>query len=162
MQHHAFCIKYNCKPPSLITECHVSLSSSIRLTLNQPPNPIGHRALWDTGATGSVISQKLAAALKLLPMGKTEVRGVNGVSTVNVYSVDIYLPNKVIMPNIIVTEADFGGNSEFDTLIGMDLIQLGDFSIANYNGNTWFSYSYPPMENPTDLVEKANRRNKRT
>ena len=51
-----------------------------------------------------------------------------------------------------------GGNA--DILIGMDIIRFGDFSISNGGGKTLFSFAFPPFENKTDLVEKANRVNK--
>jgi hypothetical protein len=46
-------------------------------------------------------------------------------------------------------------------LIGMDVINTGDFSISNYGGKTVFSFALPPFENRTDLLEKANAVNKR-
>ena len=36
------------------------------------------KALWDTGATGSVVSPQLATFLELVPIDKVLVRGVHG------------------------------------------------------------------------------------
>ena len=33
----------------------------------------------------------------------------------------------------------------FDILIGMDIINRGDFAVTNRNGKTMFSYRYPSM-----------------
>lgn len=43
----------------------------------------------------------------------------------------------------------------------MDIIQRGDFSIANGSGETLFSFSMPPHERKIDLVERAYKLNDR-
>lgn len=43
---------------------------------------------------------------------------------------------------------------------GMDIIKFGDLAISNKNNKTIFSFAIPPFENPTDLLEKANKVNK--
>jgi len=44
------------------------------------------------------------------------------------------------MTNIAQTEL-----TGFDILIGMDIINKGDFAISNRNGKTMFSFRYPSM-----------------
>jgi hypothetical protein len=51
---------------------------------------------------------------------------------------------------------------DIDMLIGMDIIQLGDFSISNGAGKTLFTFAMPPFENKTDLYEKALAENDKT
>lgn len=34
--------------------------------------------------------------------------------------------------------------SNYDMLIGMDIISLGDFAIHNYGGKTVMTFTYPP------------------
>jgi predicted aspartyl protease len=48
-------------------------------------------AIWDTGATNSVITKSLAEKLGLKSVSKTIVRGVHGAREVNVYYVNITL-----------------------------------------------------------------------
>lgn len=98
------------------------------------------RAIWDTGATASVITSKVAKALSLVPVGMTEVHTAGGVRMCNVYIVDLMLPNEVFIPNVQVTEADMTAN---DVLIGMDIITLGDFALTNFGGKTRFTFSIP-------------------
>ena len=50
---------------------------------------------------------------------------------------------------------------DVDLLIGMDIIQLGDFFICNGGGKTLFSFAMPPFEDKTDFYEKALEVNKR-
>jgi hypothetical protein len=47
--------------------------------------------------------------------------------------VNYYLPNKVMIPMLRVTEAPL---HDIDILIGMDIISQGDFIVTNYQGKT--------------------------
>lgn len=54
-------------------------------------------------------------------MDKTTVYGVNSQEEVNVYLVDIGLPNKVLIPGVVVMECNLNSPG-IDILIGMDII----------------------------------------
>ncbi len=97
-------------------------------------------AVWDTGATCSVITQKIVAACNLKPIGMTQVLGVNGSHNSPVYVVNIELPNNSGFPYVKVTLGDFPGG---DLLIGMDIISVGDFAVTNQNQRTTFSFRSP-------------------
>ncbi|WP_428045652.1 SEC-C metal-binding domain-containing protein [Candidatus Avelusimicrobium fimicolum] len=97
-------------------------------------------AIWDTGATSSLITPKIANALQLLPFQKAKVSTPSGSHDADVYLVTLYLPNKVIVPNIKVLS---GVPANCDMLIGMDVIGLGDFAVSNYGGKTTFSFRVP-------------------
>ena len=47
--------------------------------------------LWDTGATGTVISARCAVKLGLKPIGKTKVFHADGESIVNIYAINLFL-----------------------------------------------------------------------
>jgi hypothetical protein len=86
------------------------------------------RAIWDTGATGSMIAAGVAEKLKLRSCGETRIFGVHGSQKAKVYKVDVVFPQaSVILPGIRVSEADAGGG--FDILVGMDIIGRGMFGI---------------------------------
>ena len=72
--------------------------------------------------------------------------------------IDILLPNNVLGSNVVVVE---GLPAGCDILIGMNIIQAGDFHISNHDGKTEFSFCMPPHENRIDLVEKSDRVNER-
>ena len=57
---------------------------------NLPPNR--YPALVDTGATRSCIDSALAAALHLPIMDRDEIGGVGGLTEVNLYLAQIYIP----------------------------------------------------------------------
>jgi hypothetical protein len=113
-------------------------------------------AIWDTGATGSAITERAAKALGLQPTGLQTVHTAAGKKDKNTYLVNIMLPNNVGVQNVTVTEADLG--ESIDVLIGMDIITLGDFSITNVGGNTTMSFRVPSIQE-IDYVPVANRMN---
>lgn len=120
--------------------CEVSVFPATVTNPEQDKKHTEVRAIWDTGATASVITSKVAKALDLEPIGMTEVHTAGGVRICNVYIVDLLLPNEVFIPNVQVTEADMTTN---DVLIGMDIITLGDFALTNFGGKTRFTFSIP-------------------
>lgn len=61
----------------------------------------------------------------------------------NVYSINIYFENHLEFKSIEVLSGDIG---DYDLIIGMDIIILGDFIISNKDGKTWFSFRYPSNE----------------
>ena len=108
---------------------------------------ISTKGIWDTGATGSVITKSTATALGLLPVRRATVRGVHGYKKVNAYYVNITLHNKNITLNTQVTECDeLSADNSIGVLIGMNIITLGDFSVTNFEGFTTMSFRVPSMQ----------------
>lgn len=158
----AFKIDYKTVVNALFTQ--VSVGSGLVFNQNDVNNVQFQNitALWDTGATNSVISQSIATKLKLVPIDRQEIAGVNGTSIVDVHIVSFLLPmpdgNPIIFPNLRVNVGILHG---FDMLIGMDVIQNGDFSISNAQNHTHFSFCVPPHDRPICLYEKSLKINKR-
>ena len=111
--------------------------------VNTSYTPKMWRGIWDTGASGSCINQRIVDDLKLIPVGRKQISTAGGLKETNTYLVDIGLPNNVIVRNILVSCADLGEN--LDVLIGMDIISLGDFAITNFSGRTTFSFRLPSV-----------------
>jgi predicted aspartyl protease len=108
---------------------------------------VSTKGIWDTGATGSVITKSTASALGLLPVKRTRVRGVHGNKEVNVYYVNITLNNKNITLNTQVTECDeLSADNSVGMLIGMNIITMGDFAVTNYQGQTTMSFRVPSLQ----------------
>ncbi|MDO4981042.1 MAG: SEC-C metal-binding domain-containing protein [Prevotellaceae bacterium] len=110
--------------------------------------------LWDTGASSSCISKRLAKDLGLVQTGVANTFTAAGPSQTKTYVVNIGLPNHVQIPMVMVSEAELNG---FDVLIGMDVITLGDFSITNVNGKTVFSFRIPSTET-IDYVQQGKQK----
>lgn len=103
-----------------------------------------YSAIWDTGATNTVVSSKVVKELQLVPIGKVNAYTANGPSEVNKYFVTLLLPNNLTINDMEVTEGQLGDN--LDLLLGMDIISLGDFSITNVNDKTVFTFRFPSCE----------------
>lgn len=137
--------------------CPVGVSAAISTVSNAKHRD--YRAIWDTGASGSVITRKCAQDLGLLPTGITKVYNAGGEDICNIYTVDILLPNKIRMVNVNVTEGKLTG---FDILIGMDIIGSGDFAVStNKDGHTFISYRIPTSGKIVDFAEQENKKHQR-
>lgn len=126
----------------IITEVHVSLP-----TFNGDPNLedlYRTTALWDTGATASVVTTDTVKSLGLKPVGRTRVNHAGGTSDTDVYMVDIYLPNEVAVRGVRVTECSQQAGS-FGVIIGMDILTLGDFALTNTKDKTSVSFRVPSV-----------------
>ena len=136
----------------LVTKC--SISQGYDHASGAPiPQLIEFDAIWDTGATASVITQRVVDACGLQPIGMTQVQGVHGASTVETYLVNIHLPNKVGVQHVQVTKGNLGDGAS--VLIGMDIITLGDFCVTNKGGKTIFSFRVPSQSH-VDYVKEHN------
>jgi len=133
----------------------------------QPPKqlPPQFKAIWDTGATNSVITQKVIDQCGLKPTGMTVVHTAQGTTTTETFLVCILLPNKVVLPEVRVSKLPIRGA---DVLIGMDIISQGDFAVTNKDGKTVFSFRMPSMEcidfvkqsqHPTPVISAKVSRN---
>lgn len=101
-----------------------------------------NKALWDTGATGTSISMDVVNKLHMIPIGKQKIHTPSGEKTVNQYMINVTLSNNVKIANLVVFDSEIG-NQGIDMLIGMDIISYGDFSVSNYQGQTYFSFRVP-------------------
>ncbi len=100
-------------------------------------------AIWDTGATGSVITQQVVDELGLKPISMTKVHGVGGESISEVFLVNVIIQSNTGFANVRVTKGQLIGAA---VLIGMDIISRGDFAVTNYDGKTVFTFRCPSQE----------------
>ncbi len=134
---HSFTLKGNGLVPVLSTPLEIS-------DINSDDNKFDTRGIWDTGASGTVITQEVVDALKLKPTG---VATVNTASESNrrTTTFDIYLhfPSGL---SIRIQRATLGIITPgIGCLIGMDVICLGDFSITNYQKKTCMTFRIPSL-----------------
>src|SRR5690606_20350183 len=134
----------------LKTDCGVCRAFD-PLTSGKHPSIQRVVGLWDTGATGTVISEGCAEKLVLNPVGNQRVYHADGNSIINSYVINHLLPNQVAFQFVKVTEGKLNGT---DLLIGVDIISMGDFSIANFAGKTTFSFRVPSTTK-IDFVEES-------
>ena len=102
-----------------------------------------YKAIWDSGATNTVISQEIIRALALEPIGVTLVNTSGGIRQTYTYLIHVTLENRVQFQHIRVTEGSIYGA---DILIWMDIITQGDLAITNKDKMTTFSFQVPSRE----------------
>lgn len=107
--------------------------NTVNLKSNEPFNTMAVKVLFDTGATGSAIISRVAKDLNLIPISQSQLQTASGLSTVNIYEINLLLP-------LPTTEMTFGGkvkvseiadNNNFDVIIGMDIIRMGVLIVSS-------------------------------
>jgi hypothetical protein len=107
------------------------------------------RAMWDTGSTGCCICQKLAEYLELISIASLDLTSIHDSKPSSVYLLDMISPDKITANNVIAAEIIPSG--EFDIIIGMNIISLGDFALTNDHGKTIMSFRLPAANIPIDF-----------
>jgi predicted aspartyl protease len=153
--HKAFTQEYDKLSLRLITPVLMTAFS----TEDTSPKKISINALWDTGASDTVITKRVAKSLNLFSIDTITISGVNSIGEAEIALVDIELPNgfNLLRRRVSICEMP----PPIDMLIGMDIILLGDFSICNANNKTLFSFAMPPFEDKIDYLDKAERINQK-
>ena len=124
----------------IVTECYVYVPTD--LSNGEAVKRVKIlRCLWDTGASGTLISARVAKVLGLSSIGKSGLSGYNsGIDIKDTYLAHIGLPTGDIVTNVMAMECD---SDEYDVVIGMDIIGKGDFAITNVKERTTFSFRIP-------------------
>ena len=175
MRQHAFTTRFNRPMRVLLTKVGVCLPITLEEAKTQQVKLNQYIAIWDTGATHSAITKKVADDLDLKPTGIAEVRYGSGKQSTNTYLVNISLPNGVMVGRVRVTEvqltpdANIPEDQQAQVLIGMDIIGMGDFAVTNANGKTTLSFCVPstkeidfvPEASETNVMEGGNRQQRR-
>ena len=151
-QFRALTITHKSRALRIITEVEISEA----FDLINPPTPLpkilSTKALWDTGATGSVITKETVKSLGLIPTGTAVVHHLRGSTNCNTYLINFGLPNKVRVMGVQAIEGeDVVGH--FGAIIGMDIITEGDFAITNTGRQTCMSFRIPSIQK-IDYVEE--------
>ena len=118
------------------------------------------KALWDTGATASCIKPELFERLKLRLLDSpshTMLAGIGGKIAAKTTLLSLFITSTFEISFCPVYIADFPGSA--DILIGMDIINKGDFVVCNTDKKTSFSFIVPSMPERSDLARKAETLN---
>ena len=135
-QGHNFTFEYN----GIVRALHTPVK--IESTINTQET-IEIDGLWDTGAGCSLIRPEVASRLNLQRVSETFISTPSGKDIPSkVYIINLSLPNDAKILNLLVVE---GIPNSCDMLIGMDVINYGDFAISNFDGKTTFSFRIPSL-----------------
>jgi len=103
------------------------------------------KALWDTGATHTAISNRLANEMQLPSEDFARVSTVSGILRVPIYIIQLGLPNHFAFEEVEVVEFAYVDEDDCDLIIGMDIMTQGDLAITNFEGKTVFSFRIPAL-----------------
>ena len=78
--------------------------------------------MLDTGATHTVISQRLAGILSLRPLGRSAVQTVGGVIAVNISRLRSLKVGAAEVSDLPIVVHDFSRDPRIDGLLGMDFL----------------------------------------
>jgi len=152
--HRPYTAKYQGVTNCIKSDVHVTAGIKIPKNKFIIPNSPKYTAIWDTGATGSAITDNFVLDLGLKPTGVQLVSTANGVMKSNIFLINIYLPNRTVFTTR-ATVCNLGTSA--DLFIGMEVITRGDFTITNRKGNITFSFQVPSIEE-IDLAQGTSRR----
>lgn len=125
----------------LVTPCIVSIASTHE---DESARSSRFSSIWDTGATISMVSRRVVEELGLQTEGKISVGHAGGEARgVPIYHVDLLLYNNAPIVGVRVGLIEV---RDIDVLIGMDIINRGDFAVSNRDGATTFSFRIPSVE----------------
>ena len=128
---------------AVITPCAISASWD---PLEEKPEPVAMRyqCLWDTGATISAVTKRVANDLGLTTEALIPIQHAGGVSVdVPQHYVNLLLPGGMLIVGRPVAQLPL---ANFDVIVGMDIISRGDFAVSNYDGKTTFTFRIPSAE----------------
>jgi len=138
----SFTTKYSGHVNQLVNEVGVAIAFDDNN--DRPASANMYKGHWDTGATNTLISDRVATECILKPLGFTQVQTPSGSHESPTFFVSVWLPNRVVIQHVKVTQGILPGN--VDLLIGMNIIGVGDFAVNNKDGFTSFSFRIPSME----------------
>ena len=78
----------------------------------------------------------------------------SGQSIQYMYKIDLKIRSDFIIKDVFVLSSEID-KQNLDIIIGMDIINLGDFSVSNYNGKTSFSFRIPSLANANYLQNNS-------
>lgn len=107
-------------------------------------------ALWDTGSTESLISEKIVKMIEPILKNKSKYVTKDTVIESETYAVSLSLSDEITFRDVLMKKADLF-DKNVDIVIGMDIISRGDFEIRNYNNLVEFAFRIPPRNEPISL-----------
>jgi hypothetical protein len=114
-------------------------------------------AIWDTGATRSVIAPEIAKKLDLNIIDTEHFYAVSSKHLAEIAFVSVLFPSKAVISDIRVAICPITPNTNM--LIGMDIISQMDFAVTNGGGQTQFSFAIPSFKSRIDFEKRLDEFN---
>lgn len=118
------------------------------------------KALWDTGSSETIISSRIADALKLKVSGSRVLKTSLGASAVcgKVRAAVCVLLGSFPLEIDAIVSDNPNSDDDCEVTLGLDFITQGDFAVSHDGGQLLFSFAYPPLfpVNYTEFLPKVN------
>ncbi len=114
------------------------------------------KSLWDTGASMTLVSPRVAELLRLHLSHKTVTirTGLGGKAQIEMHTAYLHIVLGAIPLRMEVGVVDKpSSDSDIDVVLGMDLIAQGSFATSYDGGQLLFSFCYPPAPMPIDFTQ---------
>lgn len=128
---------------AILTPIAVCEAVELKKSMVVPKIFRSENCMWDTGATNTLISQKVVDILGLKPYGECIISDNTTVEKRHTFLVHIGLPTQTTALNV---EAMLTLSDDYDVVIGMDIISLCDFCFTNKNNKSCFSLRHPSAD----------------
>ena len=134
------------------TQCGVSAYNP---DVHAPPTLLrDFTALWDTGATICMVSQAVVDACGLVEVGATAVSHAMGTSQqVAIYYISLRLPSGIEFDEVRAIKGVLP--EDLQMVIGMNVINAGDFAVTNLHDRTKFSFRVPSQTDIDFVAEDS-------
>ena len=127
---------------AVITECYVVMPEGIVDENGDRRYCKLENAVWDTGATNSIISRDVVDALGLKPTGRSSISSFAGIVDTDVYTIDLCFENGYRIEGVEVMCGDY---IDYDMLIGIDVVNQGEIFVSTFGGKTTFYFRMPAV-----------------
>lgn len=132
----------------IITKAHIVCNGKTMETI----------ALWDTGAANTHITQNIIDTFELKSSKVVDTISHGGNVPCKKYIVGIILPTNGKIEDITVlstTNMEYMGY-DIGLVIGMDIINCGDFYIEHVNNKTIFAFRHPSEDIDNEIFIETN------
>jgi hypothetical protein len=130
----------------VITPVGAAQAETVRRDYQLPPIEFECRAMWDTGSTGCCIDRCFAKELGLREYGDMKLHGPLGDGVATAYLLDITFQDGMTVHDVPVAAVDTGG--AFEIVIGMDIINRGDFRLRLVDDKTVMTFNLLQEDTP--------------
>lgn len=154
---YAFTKEHDAITLAIYTSASVHLPQFVQEVETDAPQPRSVKALWDTGATHSAVSDRLAAGMALPTEDFARISTASGILRVPVYLIRLGLPNHFMFDEVEAVEFSYSDEDDYDLIIGMDIMTQGDLSLTNFEGRTVFSFRIPSLNRVDFESEQASQ-----
>lgn len=126
-----FSLAYDSEQLKLLSPAKIEVGNKTILT---------DKAVWDTGANITMVSEKVTGKLSGDPVEEADTHGIGGTDKTRIYMGNVEFPGGIIFDDVTIWIQDLR-DLDFEVIIGMDVISRGRLVVEERKGIPTFSFS---------------------